>query len=100
MLVTLPSVGMALVLQPKISVFVAVSIKQFPALWYLVFSLPTIMLVSPVQSAKAREPMLVTPLPIVTLVSPVQPRKAYDGMIFTFSPILTVARLEQPLNIG
>ena len=32
MLVTLPSVGMTLVLQPKISVFVAVSIKQFPAL--------------------------------------------------------------------
>ena len=32
MLVTLPSVGMTLVLKPKISVFVAVSIKQFPAL--------------------------------------------------------------------
>ena len=32
MLVTLPSVGMTLVLQPKINVFVAVSIKQFPAL--------------------------------------------------------------------
>ena len=32
MLVTLPSVGITLVLQPEISVFVAVSIKQFPAL--------------------------------------------------------------------
>ena len=33
MLVTLPSVGIILFLQPKTRFLLAVSIKQFPALW-------------------------------------------------------------------
>lgn len=48
-----------------------------------------VMLVSPVQPEKAKEPMLVTLSGIVTLVSPVQPAKAPPPMLVPLV-ILTV----------
>ena len=52
-LVTEPSDGMTLFLQPKINVFLPVSIRQFPLLWYFVLSLSTVILVRPVHPENA-----------------------------------------------
>ena len=73
MLVTL--LGITVVLQPAISVLVAVSIMQFapfPEL-YFVFPSATTIEVKPVQPENALLPMLVTLLGIVIEVKPVQP---------------------------
>ena len=94
MLVTLPSVGITLFLQPSISVLLAVSIKQLPSEWYIVFPASTVILVSPVHS-NASCPMLVTLLGIIILVSPVHSKNALLPMLVIFFPpmyagILTV----------
>ena len=51
--VTLPSVGITLVLHPAINTLFFVSIRQLPWLWYTVFLLLAVILVNPVQSINA-----------------------------------------------
>ena len=53
MLVTLPSIGITLVLHAATNALFFVSIRQFPWLWYTVFSPLTVILVKPVQPLNA-----------------------------------------------
>ena len=89
MLVTLPSVGITLVLHPTIKVLLAVSIKQFPPLWYTSFPSSTVMLVRPEQP---KGTILVTLLGIVMLVRPEQPLKASPPMLVP--PVITTVLRE------
>ena len=98
MLVTLPSVGITLVLHPTISVWVAVSIMQFPLLWYIIFSGLTVIFLSPLQRENASLTMLVTLSGIVMLVSPVHPLNAEEPMVMTLSEIVTLVRPVQKEN--
>ena len=57
-----------------------------------------VILVRPVQSRNAEEPMLVTLSGIVILVKPVQPEKAEYPMLVTPLPMVTLVRPVQPEN--
>ena len=96
--VTLPSVGMILLWQPKINVFVAVSIKQLSTLWYFSFLLSTTIFIKPLQPENADLPMLVTESGIVILVKPLQPENAESPMLVTESGIVRLVKLLQPSN--
>ena len=96
MLVTLPSAGITLALQPIINVLVDVCNKQLPLLWYTVLSSSTIMLESDIQPRNASDPMLVTLSGIIILVREVQPRNASDPMLVTLSGIVMLVIEVQP----
>ena len=66
--VTLPSVGITLFLYPTINFLLAVSIIQFPALWYFRLPLATVILFKLAQRLNAPSPMLVTLFGMVILV--------------------------------
>ena len=95
MLVTLPSEGMTLFLQPATKVLLAVSMMQFPALWYFLFPLSTVRLVRLSQQAKTPPSMLVTLSGIVMDVRLEHSQKAESPMLVTLLGIVMDARLEQ-----
>ena len=95
MLVTLPSVGISLFLQPAIKVLLAVSIKQFLALWYFGFLLSTFIDDKPLQPRNTNSPMLVTLSGIVIDVKPMQPSNADIPMLVTL-PSVGITLFLQP----
>ena len=89
MLVTEPSDGISLFLQPRSSVLVSAWIRQFPALRYTGLFASTVIDVKLRQPAKAVSPMLVTLDEIVTDVKLLQSRKDWIPMLVTPSGIVT-----------
>ncbi len=89
MLVTL--LGIVVVLQPAIRVFVADSIiaLQLSLESYLGLPSSTIINVRPLQPRKADSPMLVTLLPMITDVRPLHQQKASYPMLVTLLGIVT-----------
>ena len=89
MLVTL--LGIVVVLQPAIRVFVDDSIIALQLFLESYLGLPssTFNDVRPLQFRKADSPMLVTLLGMVTDVRPVQPSKAKTPMLVTLLPMVT-----------
>ena len=75
-----------------------VSIRQFPRLWYTVFSPLTVILAKLVQVENADPSMLVTPFGIVIEVKLVQPENADQPMLVTLSEIVIEVKLVQPEN--
>ena len=70
-LVTLPSVGIMLLLQPFINVPLSVSIKQLPAEWYFGLPFSTIILVKTVEPKNASLEILAMVLGMVMLLNSV-----------------------------
>ena len=95
MLVTLD--GIAVVLQPAISVLLEVSIiaLQLSLLSYFEFPASTLILVSPVQPEIIPFPILSTFDGMVMLVRPEQLEKAEEPMLVTLDGMVMLVRPEQ-----
>ena len=90
--------GITVVLQPCVSVFVAVSIiaLQLLRLSYFILLLSTAIEVRLEQSENAPSPILVTLLGIVTEVRPVQPEKTLLPILVTLLGIVIAVNLLIP----
>ena len=88
--VTLPSVGITLVLHPESRVFVAVSMMQLPSLWKTgLFSL-TVIFSSPIFRENVRVPILVTVLGMYISLRLSQAENALSPMVVTPSGMTTL----------
>ena len=93
--------GIIVLLQPRISVFVAVSMMalQLSRESYLVFSTETLIEDNPVQPLKALAFMAVTLEGMFTEVRPMQPWNALSPILVTPEGMSIEVRPKQPLNI-
>ena len=96
--VTLPSDGMILFLHPEIKSLFAVLMMQFPALWYFLFPLATVILPNFVQPANIPLPISVTPLGIRIEDKPVHPANASLPIDVTLSGIVKEDNFTHPAN--